>query len=225
MRVQASARDGEGMPSRLPAGRLACPFRRWPVSELLERIGAATLPEDSRAILLLVAVRPRAAAELRAALVWRRHRVKSALTWLSSQGWIARVDQHTRVEEDQVYELDVSVPRRLGLEPAPWTPTPAAADPYDRAIGALRARTQAEEELQRAHLALMLALAELPICDDCPVGGRDGEGLPCPRAPVCDTECAAHSTVFAEEAAGEASSDAIWFRIDPCGLEWWRDRV
>ncbi len=193
------------------------------IHELLERIRAAALPEDGRAILLLVAERPRAAAELRATLQWRRMRVKSALTWLNSHGWIARVDQHTRAEEDQVYELDMSVPRRLGLEPAPWTPTPAAADPYDHAIEALRARTQAEEELQRAHLALMLALAELPICDDCPVGGRDGEDLPCPRAPVCDTECAAHSAVFGEEAASEASPDFFWFRVDPDGLEWWRD--
>lgn len=167
---------------------------------LSERICVALAPGDARELLLLIAARPRAAAELRATLRWRRIRVKTGLAWLASQGWIERTEQHARSEEDQVYELAVDVPRRLGMTTAPWKPPPSAPlDPLDRACLALEARRRAEEDLQRAHLALMAALAELPSCEDCPVGGRDGEGLPCPRAPVCDAECAERQAVYDAE--------------------------
>lgn len=33
-------------------------------------------------------------------------------------------------------------------------------------------------------------LAEHPPCEDCPIGGREGDGPRCPRAALCDWECA-----------------------------------
>lgn len=175
------------------------------MNELLEAIRfVTTLPEDERAVLLLVAERPRAAAELRAALKWRRVRVARALVWLLSRGWISKIEQHNNANEDQVYELAPRVLQRLGLEGAPWTPEPIEIDVHKRAREAHLAHARAAAELQRTQLALMEALAELPSCDDCPIGGRDGEGSPCLRAPLCDAECAQHSAVWASECAGEA---------------------
>ena len=53
-------------------------------------------------------------------------------------------------------------------------------------------------------LALGLApnlshLAALPGCEDCPIGGREGPGPVCPRAALCDLECAEYVRVMEAE--------------------------
>lgn len=40
------------------------------------------------------------------------------------------------------------------------------------------------------------ALEALPSCEDCPIGGRAGPGPVCPRAPLCDRECAEQDEAY-----------------------------
>lgn len=39
-------------------------------------------------------------------------------------------------------------------------------------------------------------LEALPSCEDCPIGGRAGLGPACPRAPLCDQECAEQDAAY-----------------------------
>lgn len=39
----------------------------------------------------------------------------------------------------------------------------------------------------------LATLTNLPVCTDCPVGGREGQGPVCPRAALCDWECSQDS--------------------------------
>jgi hypothetical protein len=43
------------------------------------------------------------------------------------------------------------------------------------------------------------AVTDLPSCDDCPIGGREGDGTPCLRAPLCDQECAEQGAILDRE--------------------------
>jgi hypothetical protein len=53
--------------------------------------------------------------------------------------------------------------------------------------------TRADAAAQEARAALLSALEAIPPCGDCPIGGREGNGPKCLRAPLCDHECAAMS--------------------------------
>ena len=50
---------------------------------------------------------------------------------------------------------------------------------------------KADTAAQHARTALLSALEAIPPCEDCPIGGREGNGPKCLRAPLCDHECAA----------------------------------
>ena len=50
---------------------------------------------------------------------------------------------------------------------------------------------KADTAAQYARAALLSALEAVQPCGDCPIGGREGNGPKCLRAPLCDYECAA----------------------------------
>jgi len=51
---------------------------------------------------------------------------------------------------------------------------------------------------ERLHEATSAADAP-PACEDCPIGGRDGDGPACPQASDCDRQCAEHAAAYAAE--------------------------
>lgn len=51
----------------------------------------------------------------------------------------------------------------------------------------------------RVPVGLDPALRVLPNCSDCPIGGRDGDGPECPKAPLCDAECALQVEAMASD--------------------------
>ena len=77
---------------------------------------------------------------------------------------------------------------------APWSALTdeqkdkATARKIERLTAAL---IKADTAAQHARTALLSALEAIPTCGDCPIGGREGNGLKCLRAPLCDHECAA----------------------------------
>ena len=59
-------------------------------------------------------------------------------------------------------------------------------------------------------LAAVEHLRELPVCDDCPAGRLDAHGPTCPRAALCDLECAARERLLEldQQTAGDAGREA-----------------
>lgn len=94
------------------------------MQEIVDRLRASSLPDDVREAAILLAQRPRAVCELRAALSWRPTRIQGALDWLAARGWSARVEGPTKKEE-QVYELTPALLQAMNVPLQPWTP-PAA---------------------------------------------------------------------------------------------------
>lgn len=79
-----------------------------------------------------------------------------------------------------------------GLTPPEGGKRKTAVRKIERLAAAL---VKADTAVQEARAALLTALEAVPVCDDCPIGGREGDGPKCLRAPLCDHECALVSGV------------------------------
>lgn len=68
-----------------------------------------------------------------------------------------------------------------------------------RAGGEVTSFSTSEEADHHIRKALLAHLEGLPVCEDCPIGGQDGSGPVCPRAELCDLECAEQVHAMANE--------------------------